>query len=287
MKRLLSGLLFLGLSCAVFAAGPNVVRKRAEASMLVTGSVVVAPDGKVSDYTIDQPDKLPPTVLALARKAVSGWSFTPVVVDGKARYAKGSMSLRFVTHRIDDAHYSVALSSAHFGGDYEPGTVVSYKDRSVMPGYPSDAVFARVTGTVYLVARIDRQGRVDAVDAEKVNLEEADSDAGMERWRKQLTQASIKAVRRWTFNPPTIGPHAQEDHWIARFPINFELSESGLPPQPKDSYGKWDVYIPGPVQSIPWLDDQHAAPDGVDAIPAGQLASADSELHLLTPLGGA
>jgi hypothetical protein len=35
------------LSGVALAAGPNEVRKRVQASMLVTGSIIVAPDGSV------------------------------------------------------------------------------------------------------------------------------------------------------------------------------------------------------------------------------------------------
>ena len=285
MKRLLLGLFCLGLSGAVLAAGPNAVRKRAEGSMLVTGSIVVAADGKVRDYVIDQPDKLPPFLIGLVKQAAAGWQFEPVLVDGKPVNAKARMSLRFVAKRTDDDKFAVTLRGAHFGEDYVPGTVISYKDRSTLPHYPEEAAQAHVMGTVYLVVRVNRQGQVDAVDAEQVNLGTADSDAGMNHWRRMLTDASIKAVRQWTFNPPNSGPGVQADHWVARVPVNFSLSDRGNPSS--DTYGKWDVYIPGPVQPIAWLDSKQVAPASADAIPDGELAQVGNELHLLTPLGGA
>ncbi len=277
-------LLGMMLSGAVLAADANAVRKRSEASMLVTGSVEVAADGTVRDYRIDHPEKLPPRVLELARQAVAGWHFAPTLTDGKPASVKASMSLRFVAKRTDGEHYAISLGSAHFGEEYPPGTVISYKSYAA-PNYPDDALYARVTGTVYLIARVNRQGRIDAVDAEQVNLEEADNDAGMERWRKRLTDASIKAVRQWTFNLPTVGPHVQDDHWVARLPINFEIRQSEHP-QPQDSYGQWHVYIPGPLQVVAWQDDAHGPSNGVDAIPDGSLAVVGNELHLLSPLGG-
>ena len=49
------------------------MRKQVEASMLVTGELVVAPDGTVKSYTLDRADKLPPEVRELLAKVVPGW----------------------------------------------------------------------------------------------------------------------------------------------------------------------------------------------------------------------
>lgn len=54
MRRRLIGLFCALLSGAALAAGPGGVRKRIQASMLLTGTIVVAPDGSVRSYLIDK-----------------------------------------------------------------------------------------------------------------------------------------------------------------------------------------------------------------------------------------
>jgi hypothetical protein len=75
-----------------FAQGPAAARKLIEHSMVVTGHVLIEPDGTVSGWELDQADKLPPAVTGLIERSVPIWRFEPVVVDGQARKAKGRMS---------------------------------------------------------------------------------------------------------------------------------------------------------------------------------------------------
>src|SRR6185437_14739483 len=101
MKRWLPGLLCMVLSGVALAAGPNAASKRVQAgagdqharlhplarlhpnaaskrvqaSMLVTGTIEVAPDGSVAQYALDHPDELPPAVKGLLAKAIPSWKF--------------------------------------------------------------------------------------------------------------------------------------------------------------------------------------------------------------------
>ena len=54
-------------ACAglALAGGPREVRKQTEASMLVTGTIVIEPDGHVRSYQVDQPEKLPTAATGL------------------------------------------------------------------------------------------------------------------------------------------------------------------------------------------------------------------------------
>jgi len=283
MRRLLLGLLCLCLSSAVLAYGPNAVRKRVEASLLVSGSIVVATDGSVSDCAIDQPDKLPPGVIDLVKKTSVSWKFEPVLIDGRPSIAKATMNLRVVAKKQDGEAYAISIRSAHFGEDDRP-KALSNKKRFVFPKYPIDAIRNRVAGTVYLALLINAQGQVADVEAEQVNLNVVLSDAGMDHWRRILADAAREAAKQWTFNTPTSGPYAHADHWVVRAPVNFSLDDVAHPAS--NGYGKWDVYIPGPMQSVPWLDQKRNAPLGVDALPAGELAQVGDELHLISPLAG-
>jgi hypothetical protein len=283
MKRLLIGLCCGLFSCAVLAAGLAAVRKLVQASMLVTGSIIVAPDGSVRSYTIDRAEKLPAVVVGLIGKNVPNWKFEPSALDGRPVAAKATMGLRVVAKPVGDGNYSISIGGVQFGQGASDESI-SYKHREA-PSYPIWAAQARVSGTVYLLLRVGRQGQVEDALAEQVNLGVTASDASMERWRHVLANAALNAARRWTFNTPTSGKHVGDDYWVARVPVNFSLRESGQPF--RDAYGQWKAYVPGPRQPVPWFDKGRMMSTGVDALPAGGIYQVDQGLRLTTPLAGA
>lgn len=285
MKRLLLLLLLCGLPAGTALA--DAARSAAtpvEASMLVTGTIVVAPDGSVSSYAVDHPEKLPPAVLTVIGKNAPRWTFKPVLLDGKPVTAKASMSLRIVaTPMQQKGRYTVAIRGASFGSGV-PGENVSENVRTP-PRYPEGAILERVSGTVYLVVKVGRQGQVEDVAAEQVNLRVLGRPFEMTRWRKELTEASVVAARKWTFHPPVTGEHANDPYWIARIPIAFNIRPMGSPP-PKQPYGRWQSYIPGPRAPIPWLDQKQLAASDADAVPDGGIEPLGSGLQLASGMKG-
>jgi TonB family protein len=283
MKRWLIGLFCVLLSSAALAAGPAAVRKRVQASMLLTGTIVVAPDGSVSSYAIDKPEKLPPMVTGLIAESIPKWKFEPTLLDGKPVAAKAKMSVRFVAKPLGDDKYSVGISGTEFGQNV-PGESITYKNR-VAPTYPPQAANSRISGTVYLLLRVGRQGQVQEAVAEQVNLVVVDSDEELERGRKMLANSALAAARKWTFNLPTSGAHMNDEYWVARVPIAYDLMSG---PLRDDDYGKWQPYVPGPKQPVPWMDDQRLLSGSADALPDGGLQPLEKDgLRLITPPDGA
>jgi len=286
MKKSLLGLSLLLLSSTALAAGPSEVLKQAQASMLVTGTVDVTPAGKIKSYTIDQQDKLPKTVLDLLQKNIPTWEFSPVIVDGAPVEAHAKMSLRVVAKRVDDQDALIDIEGAHFGQSGEiPGETVS-KKTAEQPKYPDREVQSRVTGTVYVLLKIGRDGHVADAATEQVNLSVYASERDMNLFRADLSKATLRALRQWTFNTPSVGKYAADPYWIARVPVNFNLSVNGAPP-PQVTYGKWESYIPGPREFIPWSDKNRLMSASPDASPAGGIYRMDQGLQLKTPLAGA
>lgn len=284
MKRFLMGLFCALLSAAALAAGPAAVRKRVQASMLLTGTIVVAPDGSVSSYAIDKPEKLPPMVTGLIAESIPRWKFEPTLLDGKPVAAKAKMSVRFVAKPVGDDKYSVGISGAEFGQNV-PGESITYKDR-VAPTYPHEAARSRVSGTVYLLLRVERQGQVQEAVAEQVNLVVVDNDEEMERWRKMLANSALAAARKWTFNLPTSGEHMNDEYWVARVPVTYGLGR--YDELRADDYGKWQPYVPGPRQPVPWIDEQRLLSGSADALPdEGLHPLVRDGLRLITPHDGA
>lgn len=281
MKRFLMGLLCVLLSGTALASSLDAVRERVQSSMLLTGKIVVAPDGSVRSYAIDQAEKLPPAVIGLIDRNVSKWKFEPTLLDGNPVAAQAKMSLRIVATPAGKESYSVSISGASFGQG-TPGESISAKQQRA-PRYPELAVHAHVPGTVYLVIRVGRQGQVEDVVAEQVNLGAIGSDRQMKEFRQLLADAAVRAARHWTFNLPTKGKYVDAPYYLARVPINFNLTRLSQ----SREYGQWQSYVPGPRQPVPWFDHDQVISASADAFPAGGIYQVDQGPHLTTPLNGA
>lgn len=280
MKHWIAGLFCMLLAWTAWA-GTDDVRKTAEASMLVTGWIEVAPDGGVYNYTVDHPERIPPAVIDLIKKSVPGWKFH--FLEPVSAVQRAHMNLRIVAKPVDGEHDSIAISGANFGDANATATDhVTFKDRQ-QPKYPREAVNARVGGTVFCSC-VGRSGQVDDAAVEQVNLGVYGRESQMRHFRSVLGDAALEAARNWTFNLPTTGKHTLDSHWDVRVPVNFDLRPAGLPME--ETYGKWEPYIPGPRESIPWQQaDAKRSPS--DAIPSGSITSTDQSLQLITALGGA
>jgi Gram-negative bacterial TonB protein C-terminal len=279
MKFWIGCALLLG-SLAVSAAGPRAVRRQAEASMLVTGTIEVDAEGRVSRYGIDKKEKLPAAVGELLDKSIPNWRFEPAVVDGKPARAKTDMSLRVIARRVDDENYRVQVSGASFGVKArDSAETVTVAGEMSPPNFPDAAVRTRATGTVYLLLQVGRDGRVADVIAEQVNLRVVMEEHGMEMLRRSFAQAAMGKARTWTFNPPTRGDETDAQYWSVRVPVVFALGS--LP-----EYGEWEPYIPGPRQRAPWDRAGESLAFSPDALPDGEVYLGGSGLKLLAAPGG-
>lgn len=278
--------LWLGGLLVLLVAMPCLVlaRQQIEASTVVTGSIVVKADGSVSSYTLDHPEKLSKGIVSVLARNVPQWKFRPYVVDGRPVAAQSHMSVRLVARKAAHGDYTVAVRGATFSAGSTAGSS-GLKVQRVPPKYPQAALRDRVSGSVYLVVQVNHQGKAEDVAAQQVNLGLLGSDRDMKYWRKLLADASTTAVRKWTFNPPAPVFPATQRYWYARVPIIFSLDVDGV--STRVAYGRWQSYVPGPVNLIPWLDQRQLAAGSPDAMPAGAIHSLDGAgLQLKTSLDG-
>ena len=286
MKRLLMALACTILCSTVFAAGPRGVRKRVQASMLVSGSIEVTSAGGVSRYTLDHPEKLAAEVKALLGAVIPAWKFAPLVVNGKTMTQDAKMSLRIVATPLDDGKYAIAVTGAWFGDRASrqsnvSAQTISFKHR-VQPSYPVQALRAGVGGTVYVLLKVGHEGKVVDAVATQVNLRVIASDNQMASWRRVLADAALSALRQSTFSPPTGGAAVDQPYWIAQIPVEFFLTGSMARSTAQQApYGQWQPYVPGPVQHAPWSGPYQVA-GSPDAVPEGGALLAATALRLLT-----
>lgn len=281
MYRLLLLCALLVCSVAAFAGkGPGAVRKQVESALYVTGTIDITPSGKVVEYALDQPEKLPKGIIDMTARLLPQWTFEPIAMQDAA-VSRSKMNLLFVGKKLDDGRYSVELRSATFSSTNPNEWVDVPRTGRRLPTYPSSLIGAGVTGTVFLIVKIGRDGKVIAIDASHVNLRVISHEAGMQQWRNLLARQSIAAVKQWTFVTPTSGPEADEPYWIGTLPLDYILEGQEIP-----RYGQWQTYVAGPKTLIPWRDEALVAEGNTDALTPNSFHTAGSGRRLLTPLAG-
>lgn len=266
------------VSCVgtAFAAGPAAVRKQVESSLLVRGTIDINPDGSVAGHVLQGREELPNGLVAMIERVVPQWRFEPVELRGGATRARATMSLRVVAKKLDGDNFSIEIRGAQFG-DERPGEFLAARDMLTPPRYPVPAARAGAGGTVYMVLKVGRDGRVEEAIAEQVNLRVVDDENAMRRWRDQLGTAALRAARNWTFSPPSKGDAVDAPYWSARVPVDFVAPGTK---QPKE--GQWHAYVPGPLTEIPWRDDKSSPAS--DALAAGGVYPLDGGPRLLSAL---
>ncbi|GAB3784465.1 energy transducer TonB [Dyella agri] len=277
MKKAMLGALLAVTTITAQAA----TRQDAESSAVVNGTIVLAKDGTVQTAVIDDAAKYGQPIADMVRNAALQWHFQPVLQDGQPVVAKASMHARVVLKQKPDGNYTARIKGVTFG-DYNPNDTSTLSettdDQKIVPKYPGVAVVAHAQGTVYLSLRVDRSGHVTDAVAEQVNLENIGPDSLLTQYRKILADASLKAIRQWTFKVPTTGRLAKRDSWVARVPIIFNLLPHGRTAPDKVV---WRTYVPGPYTPAPWVDKPNM--NAADALADGGLQTDDAGPTLLAP----
>lgn len=287
MNRLLSAALaaaFLTVAVPPVADAQSArqMRQEVEASMLVTGHVDIDRSGQVTAHVLDQQDKLPAYVVSLIERALPVMRFEPVLVDGAPVLARAKMSLRMVATPSGNGDMDLRIAGAHFGEDEIAGTSAESVRSIEMkpPRYPTTVLDMGGKGTVYLLVRVGRDGRVADVAAEQVNLTALGNAREMRVIRERLAKAAINGARDWTFAPPTQGEAVSSEYWVVRVPVEFYIGRDGAP-----GYGEWSAYHPGELTRPSWAAP---TPPGFspDTLVAGGVTPEVSRFKLLTPLEG-
>ena len=273
--------LLLALLAGAFAADAACtradVRKTIENSMLVTGTIDIGTDGTVVAHRLDQSEKIHVSIRDLIAKALGGYRFVPIKIDGKVVEARAKLGMRVIAKQIENGNYQLRIGSASFGAkeDREEESVIPIK--MTPPDFPPVASLTRVKGTVYLLLKVGQDGKVQDIAAEQVNLKVVGTERQMEKARKVLANASVAAAGKWTFKVPTRGPQAGEPYWSVRVPVDYAFEGDQ-----EAKYGQWEAYVPGPRQTPVWAEDE--SPQRPDAMIAGVFYTSGAGPKLLTSI---
>lgn len=266
-----------GAPWVVSAQSEAEVRAQAQASMVVRGSLDVESDGVVSAVAFEKEDALPPYVVEAARNAVRTWRFEPEIRDGAAIPFRVRLSMRVVAERSGADDFTIRVVSAALAEDLPEAQRFTAR-RMAQPEYPAQALHRDASGIVYVLLRIERDGRVSDSAIEQVNLRAVADGGTMAMLRKQFSQSVLRTSRRWIFQPPTEGKDAAQPSWTLRVPVSFVMQGVAS----ADQYGAWMAYVPGPRQRVPWL--QGVAQDANDALDNGEVQLVGAGPRLRTPL---
>lgn len=287
MHRLLSAALavaFLaGAAPAADAQTARQMRQEVEASMLVTGHVDIDRSGQVTAHELDQRDKLPPYVVNLIERAVPALRFEPVLVDGAPVLARAKMNVRLIATAVGNGDMRMRIASAHFGELYSDSDRTSVRRVGTLrpPRYPMNIAQIGGKGTVYLVLKVDRDGGVEDVVAEQVNLTALGSARQMEMIRDSLSKAAVDNARKhWRFVPPAEGEEAAKPYWVVRVPVDFMFEDDRYA-----AYGQWSAYHPGERVRPEWTEPTSPG-FSPDTLIAGGITPETSRFKLLTPFEG-
>jgi hypothetical protein len=260
-------------------AGATAMPTSAEASVLVTGTVEVAPDGRVTRHAIDNAGALDLGVVDMIDDSMSDWRFKPM-------HGTVSAVMRLVLHARKNAagKYVIWIASADFKSPQDC-PAWGYASKPVPPEYPREALEADVSGTVYVALHLNRDGKVVDAIAEQVNLNVNDFARRMDHWRDQLGTAAVVAARDWHFSRSpgsTIVSDTDVDSEAARtirVPVAYRFDSES------QKYGLWEVYVPGPKHPIPWIADSSDTVTRPEALAAGGIYPVEhAGLQLVTKL---
>jgi hypothetical protein len=275
----------MAMAGTAWAQHATAVRKQAEASLLVTGMITIRTDGSVAAVDLDAPDKLPAGIADFVSATAATWQFEPYLIDGKARQVKTKLSARLVGTATGDGKMDVAIRGVDFGDYHALPTEQRLVSRDLKPPtYPAFALENGVQGIVYVLVKVDREGKVEDAVAEQVNLRLVASEPQMRQFRERLARSALQAAQAWTFDIPTAGEEAGQPHFRIRVPVDFTIGTVSA----ERRYGRWEAYVPGPRERPSWAGDDNPG-FSLDTLAEGRIAPVGGKQgpRLLTPLDGA
>lgn len=234
----------------------HVARMRAQVvgTMVLTGTLAIAADGGVTGYTIDRADKVPPQVMQHVARYVPHWR----VKDAGGIESRKRFGVRVMATPQGDGNFALALVGASIMEPRDPERDIAREGRFMRPEYPRAHAGDGVSGTVYMILRVERDGRVHDLAAEQVDLDFVGAPMEVAQVRADFAAHTAAAARQWRFRLPAAGPLSTEPYLVVRVPVHYSMKA-------RPAYGAWEYYVPGPRRSVPWATQDSLALGAGDA----------------------
>lgn len=233
-----------GLALAQEPAGAvqtGDVRNQVVGSMRLTGTLVIGVDGAITAYAIDHSEKVPPEVLRHVARYVPRWRVIKSGGAGNKRF-----SVRVMATPRGDGYFALSLVGASIVEKQRPEEEMSFDRPRKRPSYPHSLRGIGVSGTVYVVVKVGRDGDVEDFVTEQVNLNLVGTSAEVAKAQADFAAHTAAAVRQWKFRWPKAGPNTSQPYLVARVPVDYILNQ-------RLGYAEWEYYVPGPRRTAPWV----------------------------------
>lgn len=282
MRALPSRLAWLMLCLLMFGASAAAddiaeLREQVVGTMLLTGTLALAADGSVTGYAINQPDKVPPEVMQHVARHVPRWKVTMPDASSMGEASQQRFSVRVMATPEGNGYFRLSLAGADIAQPNKPGEDVVPDGRLRRPEYPRSVLrLAGVSGTVYVVAEVGRDGKVKDLVIEQVNLDFVGEAQEVAQVRAEFAAHTAAAARQWKFKMPKVGPLVDHPTLAVRVPVAYSTRTAPAP-----GYGEWEYYLPGPRRTLSGAEQQDAT------IAAGEIGvprPIGVGLRLATPL---
>lgn len=237
------------------------VRHVAMYEMTARGTLVVEPDGRVSEATLDMPRE----TRELYLDAIRRWTFQPVRVDGAPIRAKAHFLLAATAHPIEGRPGEMRLGVENVWFLDPPETEAVAGARAPRndlkpPVYPSRAAQADHGAALSVLVKLDAEGRVIDAGITRFALaaSEVRSTGQSNAFARQFVESTLAAARTWVIRDPSaIGAGS------AIVPVVYH--------SPHRQPGGWQPRIPLEVTPLPWM--LAAKSEAVAYTPAGEATS--------------
>lgn len=283
---------------AALAAKPRVPsRLESVLTMRVDGELVITPEGKVDEVTLET--KMDPAIKDLLEARVRQWTFKPVVVDGQARRARSALRVTLAASRREgEDGYLVRVDNAIFPNAEEDkpkaknnsGIVADMPTARITvlsmapPMYPESMMRYGVSGKVLLGLRIGANGKVEAVEPiQSMLFNVRGRDRNLEAAIKAFERAAVGKARAWTFQVAAKDGTPSVRDLTHTVPVVFLMQ--GDTDEPKEV---WRTVVRTPKTELSWLPRREGFnTPGVSDVGSGESMPVASRLQLAQDVVGA
>lgn len=259
-------------------------------TMRVDGEIAVGPGGRVEDYAITT--ELADELRAILDKAVRGWTFPPMTVDGQPALVRNRMRVTLAARQIDGG-YVLSIDNVTFRPESGPGAVDRVgasgarrtagvrisATRMPVPAYPAPLARAGVEGAVLLGIRIAPDGSVeDAVVVQSSLFNVRGRRWVLDEARRQFEGAALAAIRRWTFDVAADpGSDPTPSARTVMMPVWFAMEGMDT----HDAVGQWRTELRSARHRLPWIayDNDKAQRIGISDVGPGELLALEATLR--------
>jgi hypothetical protein len=181
--------------CAPALAGEPQPAPKVEVD--VAGQLSIDENGAVSG--VELTSQVPDAIASIVKQAVQGWTFEPIVHDGKPVPAKSNMQL-FLIGVPQDGGFRLRVERAQFGFPRKPRDTGHRMNGNF---FPKEAMRAGVLAEVMLAVRVDAAGNVLDVSPLRSRLVRGMKTASKlaTKWRTDFEKSAVAVMRQQKYEP--------------------------------------------------------------------------------------